>query len=290
MHWHGKSAQGRPRNVPSGSLETRLLEPDAAIFRNEVFIVLHGLNLHPDRMLPWCELLRRSGRGVVRVVLAGHDPERPAAWGSVTAEQWLEDLSRAYADARRRWPGAAICLFGYSLGAPLGLVWGIEHEVAWRRIVLLAPALRVRGWLAPLLRLSSLVPRSRVRLPSLAPRRYRAHASTSLSAFHALQVLIERFDAGAARFPRCPQLVIYTAQDELISTRVLQEYRERSPGTVTLHRLALSLARRYPCHLTIDPRTVGEAEWARLAGKVLEWLNREAPAPTVSHTWEALPG
>lgn len=288
MRWRGKSAQGKPKSAPSGSPsprppeprapETELLDPLASEFRGEVFLALHGLNLHPERMAAWCGLLRGEGFAVARVALTGHDPSDRRAWGGVTADQWLDDVTRAHAEARRRWPGARISLLGYSLGAPLGLLWGIDHGVSWRRIVLLAPALRVRGLLAPLLRLSDLVPRTRLRLPSLAPRSYRAHASTTISAFRALQELIDRLRRREADLPRCPQLVIYADQDELISVRHLPAYRDLLPASVTLYRLALSRSRRYPSHLAIDPRTVGEVEWARLAADTSAWLNGGAAA------------
>jgi hypothetical protein len=71
--------------------------------------------------------------------------------------------------------------------------------------------------------------------------------------------------------------VIYAPRDELISTPYLLAYRERSPEAVTLHRLSLSRARRYPHHLAIDPRTMGEAEWTRLTAALSGWLESAPP-------------
>jgi hypothetical protein len=81
------------------------------------------------------------------------------------------------------------------------------------------------------------------------------------------------------QLPACPQLAIYAGQDELISVRALAEYRERLADHVSLFRLKLSLARRYPRHLAIDPRTVGDSEWARMTSGVNAWLDGETPLP-----------
>ena len=259
--------------MPSGSPETRLFDPIRLPFRQEVFLVLHGLNLHPARMEAWRELLRREGFAVAQVALAGHDPADRRGWGRVSASLWLEDLERACAQARARWPGAALSLCGYSLGATLGLDWSLERGAPWRRALLIAPALAVRWYLAPLLWLSRFLLPGALPLPSLAPRAYRAHGTTPLAAFRALAALIARLEQGLERLPEFPQFVIYVEGDELISTRHLLHYRGRRGAGVLLHPLALPRFRRYPRHLAIDPTTLGEARWRRLTADVSAWLN-----------------
>jgi pimeloyl-ACP methyl ester carboxylesterase len=226
-------------------------------------------------MAPWREHLSREGFAVAHVALTGHDPDDSRAWGRVTAEQWLTDLERAREAARARWPGAALSLCGYSLGATVGLVWSGEQKIPWRRALLVAPALRVRWYLAPVLRLAGLLLPGTLRLPSLAPRVYRAHGSTPLAAFRALQDLLDRLEQCREGMPAFPQLVIYIRGDELISTRSLLHYRARQD--IELYPLDPAPPRYYPRHLAIDSVTLGEARWLQLTADVSGWLNGQAP-------------
>ncbi|NBC30858.1 MAG: hypothetical protein GVY29_12810, partial [Spirochaetes bacterium] len=77
-----------PRMIP------RFLQYEPAVPPRAVVLVVHGLNLHPDRMTPVCTLLQSLGCRVVRMALAGHRGDY-SALKDVTRESWLEDYRAA---------------------------------------------------------------------------------------------------------------------------------------------------------------------------------------------------
>jgi alpha-beta hydrolase superfamily lysophospholipase len=266
--------------VPNGSPEALLFEPGNPSPHPEAFLVLHGLNLLPERMGAWRDFLLGQGRYVAQVAFAGHDPADLTGWRKISSKQWLEDVQQAVEAARRRWPQATLSLFGYSLGAVAGMVWSLERHQPWHRAVFLAPAFRVHRMFVPLLEAARGLPKH-WRVPSLAPRSYRAHGSTSLAAFAALGELSGRFQKlvslhGEAPAPLAgPELAIFARRDELISTDYLDRYAKLRNTNLELFPLQLGAARRYPRHLVIDPRSLGEAEWKRVTAHVARWLQRD---------------
>ena len=282
-----KSVFANRKNVPSGNLDPVVSEPAPGRARGESFILLHGLNLRPERLAPWREFLLEHGFGVVSVTLAGHRSGTPHPWRGADADGWLAQVGQARDAAGTAWPGGRVSLFGYSLGAVLGMVRAHEQAQPWHRAILLAPAFRVRGWGHFAMRAGGRFLPPRLLLPSLAPRAYRVHGTTPVSAFMAVWELGKRFSRALAApaNPRGPypfsHLVIYAPGDELISTSFLVHYRERIGEEVELYRLDLEPTRRYPRHLAIDPRTAGEPAWSRLLAHVARWLE-ESAQPTGS--------
>jgi alpha-beta hydrolase superfamily lysophospholipase len=234
-------------------------------------------------MEAWRDFLLGQGKAVALVALAGHEPALRPAWRDVSAARWLEDVERAARGARERWPRAGLSLCGYSLGAVAGMVWSLERGQSWRRAIFLSPAFRVHRLFVPLLIAARGLP-GRWRIPSLAPRSYRAHAATSLSAFSALRELSDRFQKlvseplrQAVRAPSRRELAIFAQGDELISTAYLERYKRLVNPGLELFPLRLPSPRRYPRHLIIDPRSLGADEWGRMTAHVARWLREETP-------------
>jgi hypothetical protein len=264
--------------VPNGNPEALTFEPERPSPHPEAFLILHGLNLLPERMGAWREFLLGQGRYVAQVAFAGHDPARRAGWRDISSEQWLNDVQHAVELARRRWPRAELSLFGYSLGAVAGMVWSLERHQPWHRAIFLAPAFRVHRLFVPLLLAARGLPK-KWRVPSLAPRSYRAHGYTSLAAFAALRDLSGRFQKLVSLNGQAPvagrELAIFARGDELISTDYLDRYARLRNATLDVFPLKLGAERRYPRHLVLDPRSVGEDEWRRVTAHVEWWLGRD---------------
>ncbi len=290
-----KSARENLRNGRSGSREPSLHDPPEPGPHSEVFLLLHGLNLAPSRMAAWRDYFLGEGFAVASIALAGHRAGESRLWRRVSAADWLADVDRAREAVLERWPGAAVSVFGYSLGAVLAAVWSQERGIHWRRAVYLAPAFGVKGLGAPLLRMGrTLLPNSLL-LPSFAPRAYRFRWATSMAAFGALLDLIERLprpedspeastvggcgpDGPPAAMEEAPQLIFHVEGDELISTRAMLQYRRRFGAGVSLHPVRLPGRRRYPRHLAIDPESAGDGPWREMTGRVSRWLKEEGAA------------
>ena len=290
-----KSARENPRNGRSGSRELSLHDPPEPGPGSEVFLLLHGLNLAPARMGAWRDYFLGEGFAVASIALAGHRAGDSRLWRRVSAADWLADVDGARDAVQERWPGAAVSVFGYSLGAVLAAVWSEERGIPWRRAVYLAPAFGVKGFGAPLLRMGrTLLPKSLL-LPSFAPRAYRFRWATSMAAFGALLDLIDRLprpedtpeartgggsgpDGPPAAMEGAPQLIFHVEGDQLVSTQALLQYRRRFGAGLSFHPVYLPGWRRYPRHLAIDPESAGDGPWREMTGRVSRWLKGEGAA------------
>ena len=286
-----KSAAKRHKSGPNGSPEPDLLLPPGEATCAEAFLLLPGLNLDPARLEPLQDFLLGRGHAVIRPPLKGYPgavryapPQQDLlrrAWGSLRAEDWLDDLDRTREALRRRFPEAAVSLVGYSMGAVLGLVWSLTRQQPFARAVMLAPALHLKWHLAmPLRVICALLPR-RMRLPSLGPAIYLAHRGTSLAAYGALLELIDAFHRAAGpqslhevKQPPPLQFLAWHERDELISTAFLAHYASQAGERATTHALAHAPLPGATRHLGIDAHTLGDSEWAALLTALEAWLAR----------------
>ncbi|MCZ6843778.1 MAG: alpha/beta hydrolase [SAR324 cluster bacterium] len=266
-----KSTAKRPRKGQSGNPRP---EPSSG----EVFLVLPGLNLAPDKLQPLTGFLTGRGHAVAWPRLHGYGPGEEDAWEGVTAQRWLSDMDRAWAEVSSQLPGAAPCLLGYSMGALLGLTWSLSRGIPLQRAIVLSPALRLRWYLLPALRIMAATLPRRLRLPSKGPSSYLAHQGTSLAAYLALADLMREFRLRLSKL--CPQpglpsqFLAYSPHDELLSTRYLARYQILAAGRVTQHRLEHVPRPGCPYHLGIDAHTLGDSEWAALLAALERWLSK----------------
>lgn len=254
--------------------------PDGARPVREVFLTLPGLNFHPDRLEPWEALVAAHGAATVRPGLRGYGAPGDPAWRQVSAEQWLEDVSAAYLRLGERFPGAAVSLFGYSLGGVLGLLWSRRYGIPLHRALLLSPALALPTLPRLGMALLTLLP-GRMAVPSWAPRHYRLHDLTSMAAYHAVRNLTVQFRRGSGGAPRCVFIAI-SRQDELVSATEAERYVAtlrtlRPAGQDRLHWIDHRPRPGRLYHLGVDAATLGAGPWSHLRGDVEDWLTATAP-------------
>jgi pimeloyl-ACP methyl ester carboxylesterase len=255
-----------------------------------VALMMHGLNLNPDRMQPLVGLLTGAGFDVLMLSLRGHGDNfarcagRSDSWArlrsfrSVSCAIWESEARGAYdlAQARAVRAGVPLALLGYSLGALLG----VELQATGRgfeRMVLLAPPLSLRRWLRlvrPLAEFPWLV------LPSIAGADLLANAGTPMCAYKALLETFERFETRNGDGLDVPTLVLIDPGDELISfAGVAASVRAR--GLRRWHvqpiRKDAGTPRGIPHHLMIDERWVGPGAWAAIGRAVTGHLTADPP-------------
>ena len=244
----------------------------------EVFLVVHGLNLRPDKMQPWVDWLLGQGFGVVQLVLAGHHGPHDSKWRRLYARNWLADVDHAHLALRTTWPHAKLSLLGFSLGALTPLAWSLEREVPFARTVLLSPAFPLRAtWsalLAPLLKWVRLP----LIIPSFTPRRYHVHATNSLFAYAALarlkNMLTRKLRQGQ-HLP--PSFVVLQPGDELISVRGWQQNGAAwTRGRLRLYLLHPQPEHAVPRHLAIDAESMGLGPWHELLEALQQWMDHGA--------------
>ncbi len=152
-----------------------------------VALVVHGLNLRPERMQSIITVLNDAGIDVLNLSLRGHgnnyakninvsiDNARLESFRNVSYGEWLDEMYRAYVKVRERAAKKKVPVFfiGYSLGGLMGCNLALSHpDVVYDRMVLFAPALNitVKSYL-----LKALMPFPNIVIDSLSPISYRSN-------------------------------------------------------------------------------------------------------------------
>ena len=272
------------------------------------WVVLPGLNLHPEALSPLEAMLAEQGGRIWRALPQGwplrpeHGP--PGTVQAVGMEGWLRALDTAHgawcpepsaapptstlqpasrppaAPANAAQAKEGLALLGHSLGAIAGLLWAHTRGIPLRRMVWVAPALGARQPLAMLLQLARLFPGS-LPIPSLNAPQWRLAPWLPCAAYHALM----RCMAATGRMrpewePALPPLfILWREGDEMISTRAIEDLARAQPGRVATHPLPGG-ALGHALHLPPTPETVGDAAWSGLHEALTRWL---CAAPPENH-------
>ena len=257
-----------------------------------VGLVLHGLNLNPERMQPVIEILNETGVDVLRPSLRGHGGNfanregmgaaeaRLEAIKSVSYNIWRAETLAAWREARQQAlrQGVPLVLVGYSLGGLLGLdLLASQPGVAFDRAILFAPAVSLNGW-DYLIRVFSPFPRLVV--PTLAPRRYLANHGTPMAAYNALFEALDHFEAHSGPRLNLPALVFIDPRDELVSFDGMQRLAaEASLDRWRFFPVAKSdtAAPGALHHILIDADAVGAETWETMRRAMAAHLAAEAP-------------
>jgi esterase/lipase len=252
-----------------------------------VALVIHGLNVKPDKMDSIITLLIHSGIDVLKVSLSGHGKNynhtghideskaRMETFKRVSYELWMKETYQAYdlAEKMSREKHVPLFLVGYSLGGLLGIdLFSTCSTVYFNRMVLLAPPLHVH---ALYYALKFLLPFPKLVIPSFTSASYRANFGTPAAAYHVLFEAIEYFHHNMRPELNIPTIVIIDPQDELVPyERLERTIKSRSLDQWKLYLLKKSEkdAKRKPHHLIIDESMVGKGSWDRMKHLIIRHL------------------
>ena len=249
-------------------------------------LVIHGLNLRPEKMLSLVEMLNQWGIDAFNLSLYGHgEPlgktfeDSPStgihAMKQVTHALWLQETRCAYQSvkAHARQHEVPLLLVGFSLGAVLGLELFAWEERLFDKMILLAPPLVIhaRGYGVQLLRWFP-----QVVLKSFAPKDYRVHRGTAVAAYLALfQAIAHVQDLPPAA--NVPTRLFIHRNDPLVNAKAL-------PLFLTKHQLThwklspLTKGCESACggaHLILDEGSLGKTAWKHLQHEIqAHWMER----------------
>ncbi len=255
-----------------------------------ICMVVHGLNLDPDRMQSICHVLREAGMHVLMVSLQGHGENyqphngltsaeaRLRSFQQVTLEQWRSEVKKAYESAVQRSREHAVPLYyiGFSLGGVLGPGLLVsDKEVQFDKMVLFAPALRIRSYCHVLKLLS---PFPGMVVPSRSAEGYRSNPGTPIAAYMAMFTAIREFRRQVHRTADIPTLVFLDQDDEFVPYSGIENFINR----YGLHQWELlpvekdtGLNGEWKHHLIIDEQVVGLTGWQRIVERMIEHLRTE---------------
>lgn len=257
--------------------------------RRGVALVVHGLNLNPEKMEPIIRQLNRAGIDALNVSLHGHGDNyvrhgrgrgnqkeaRLDSFRTVTYRFWSSEVRRAYLKVldRGRRKQVPISLVGYSLGGLLGCDLLVSDAgVRFDRMVLFAPALNIMS--EPRL-LKALMPFPNLIIDSLSPESYRSNDGTPMAGYKALFEALGNFQGHINAALNVPTIVFMDREDEFISHGKLQEMivsNHLDLWKVSSVQKAPPEDGLYAHHLLIDEESVGKETWVRMRGLILDHL------------------
>jgi len=254
---------------------------------NGVALVIHGLNLQPEKMESIIALLTHSCIDVLNLSLRGHGKNytqkanvdgsnaRMEAFKTVSYEYWIKEAHRAYGIAGKRSLEKQVPLFliGFSLGGLMGATLFASYpDVYFSRMVLLAPALHIYKiyYLAKLL-----TPFPRLVIPSFFIKSYCSNRGTPMAGYIALLEGIEHFNKNMTPKLNVPTIIFLNKQDELVSYRRLKRIiKIGGLHQWKLHPVEKNTpgAKEKMHHLIIDESSIGKDAWNEMRGLIVHHL------------------
>ena len=257
-----------------------------------VALVIHGLNLRPDRMQAIISRLTESGIDVLRLSLHGHgenyphheginkDQARLNAFKGVSFPLWRNEAYLAYTLVQKKAEQNKVPIFfvGFSIGGLIGLdLFASQKEVHYDRMVLFAPAIKLRSihYLARILS-----PFSRLVIPSLAPDYYLSNKKgTPIAAYNALFEGLKQFETHASRKINIPALIFIDKEDEFIPVHAFKELiKEKNLDLWQLYiveKEALANKNTFHHHI-IDESSTGKTVWKEMMDAAISCLLKKS--------------
>jgi pimeloyl-ACP methyl ester carboxylesterase len=258
-----------------------------------VALVIHGLNLRPDRMQPLISTLTGAGIDVLGLSLRGHgenfhhgngvdeDTARLDAFKNASFQLWMNEAYLAYLQLKERGreKGVPLFLAAFSLGGLIGLdLFAANADVEFDKVVLLAPAIRLH---APVYLERVLSPFPRLVIPSMAPKAYLANKKgTPIAAYNALFDALDRFDDTAGQKLNVPTLIFIDERDEFIPLEKLEKLvEEKRWHRWTFYIVAKDASVRDKpfYHHIIDASSVGKTVWRDMMAAAVSHLLKQPP-------------
>jgi esterase/lipase len=253
-----------------------------------VALVVHGLNLKPERMQSIITELNATGIDVLNLSLRGHgnnylknnnlsvDDARLESFRTATYDLWLEEMYDAYLKVRKRADNKNVPVFfvGYSIGALMGCDLMLLHpDVFYDRMIFFAPALNVtmESYL-----LKALMPFPNVIIDSLSPTYYRSNKGTPMAAYKALFEAIDNFNNNVNDKLNKPTLIFIDEKDEFVSCSKLNKIITQlnlDHWKIEIVRKDNNVGEKVSHHLMIDKESVGKQMWKQMKGAIKRHLS-----------------
>ena len=253
-----------------------------------VALVVHGLNLKPERMQSIIAELNDAGIDVLNLSLLGHgnnylkninlstDEARLASFRTVSYGLWLDEIYNAYLKVRERASKKNVPVFfvGYSIGGLMGCNLILFHtDVFFNRMVLLAPALNitVESYL-----LKAMMPFPNIVIDSLSPTYYRANKGTPMAAYKALFEAVDHFTNNVNAKLNKPTLIFIDENDEFVSCSKLNEmitWWNLDHWQIQIVQKDNNVGEKVSHHLIIDRDSVGKQMWQQMKKTIKRHLS-----------------
>ena len=284
---------GEPAEMEAENHSIRWFKSAATTGLNGIALVIHGLNMRPDRMQPIIDNLTQNGIDVLRLSFRGHGENyahrdkmdlaaaRLESFKNVSYSLWANEAYLAYKQAQQRAQQEKVPVFltAFSIGGLIGLDLFVSHEdVYFDRMALLAPAISLRA----IIYIERIVsPFPSLIIPSLADDNYLANQKgTPVAAYNALFEALYHFEDTAGPKLNVPTLVFIDEQDEFISLGGLKDLKEEhqlDQWRFYIVQKEGEMASGTFHHHIIDAATTGEGVWQDMMSAAVKHLLGNTP-------------
>jgi alpha-beta hydrolase superfamily lysophospholipase len=221
-----------------------------------VVVVVHGLNLNPDKMKTLASIFIEKKVTPIYIHLTGHT-ER-SKWKFVSAKRWRQDLYKGLCQAYLISKDRKIPMYGlgYSLGSVV-LQDAIEKfKVPFKSTFHISPAFETRwytGFITALFKMGL-----KFDIPSSNFVEYRAKSTTSLLAYKAMWELNDKLK----HEDEIEKTILMDHRDELVDFTSTRHLCNKIKNCTFLELKNQPFKRpKTIYHLSIDPQTTGEKSW-----------------------------
>jgi len=108
-----------------------------------VVVLVHGIRDHAQRYGALAEAMAAHNVAVVAQDYRGHGRSGGARQRFDSVEQLMSDVEISVQNARTRYPGLPIFMFGHSMGGLVATEYALTHPQALKGVILSAPALKL---------------------------------------------------------------------------------------------------------------------------------------------------
>lgn len=260
----------------NSTFSTPLWTKEPAGPKKAIVVVLHGLNLKPEKMDDWAHVLLNHQAVVIRLSLYGHSGDE-AHMAEVSADRWRDQFNQAMSEAQNLAEKYQVPIYflGFSLGALVGIEWQAHHDPVFQKMVLIAPALTVPWYSRAAVNALSIFGQGFM-LPSRSPKEYRAQKGTSIAAYQALFQLKDSLLKEHFKNANVKTLLIMDRYDELISSKNIRKIIWEN----RLSNWQLEIIdNRYAYdnygfrHLMVDEEAMGPDLWTAVTSMMLNHLD-----------------
>lgn len=250
-------------------------------------LVIHGLNLRPDKMESLIAVLNEAGYDALNLSLRGHGTNylphpgldaataRLDALKTVTSDLWKAEALAACNRVQNRTArqNQAPLLVGCSMGALIGLdLFTSRADVRFDKLILLAPALKLHGH-NHLIRL--LAPFPCLVIPSPNSPAYLANRGTPMAAYNSFFQILAHFHEHLSARVNVPTITFIDPRDEIVSYDGLQDLvRESKLDRWQIHPVRKGAIRDQKIlhHLVIDEPSTGEDAWQNMVELIRRYV------------------
>lgn len=116
-------------------------EPEAREVK-AVICLVHGLGEHSSRYAHVAEAFGKNGYAMLGFDLRGHGRSAGPRGHFPSAESVMRDIDQLFEEARKRYPGLPLILYGHSLGGILVLHYALQRKPDVKGVIATSPGLR----------------------------------------------------------------------------------------------------------------------------------------------------